>query len=406
MEAELFSTTGIIVLVVLLLSLFISIILSIAEVFAYRIAEGIKDTNSLSKIAEKVFEKPKNVIFIVRTTNISLCIISAISLFYTFKVVIGRDLNFFVSILIVLFVIISFTVIIPTLFSHKNTKPIVNISAPIIMFLGIIFRPIIKFSTKYDINTETPMEQLSKALDINEDDDISEEKDILQGVVRFGHINVLDILVPRINITSVDIEDSFSEVKEIIVKNGYSRVPVYKENIDNIAGILYVKDILREIDADDNFEWQGLIREAYFVPETKKVNSLLKEFQMKKVHLAIVVDEYGGTTGIVTMEDILEEIVGDIQDEYDENQEYYKKLNESVYIFNASTTLNDFTKLMDVNSEEFKNIEGDADTLGGLILEIKGAFPNKNDIVIYKNHKFTVIEIDKRSIKKIKYEKL
>ena len=183
-------------------------------------------------------------------------------------------------------------------------------------------------------------------------------------------------------------------------------MPVYEENLDNIIGILYVKDLLQHLDETDEFKWQTLIRPAYFVPETKKINDLLEEFQVKKVHLAIVVDEYGGTSGIVTMEDIIEEIVGDINDEYDEQEIAYTRDKNGAYVFEASTLLNDFYKITDIDEDTFREVEGDADTLAGLILELKGELPQKNEIITYKEHQFKVLEVDNRRIKKIQYSSL
>ena len=243
------------------------------------------------------------------------------------------------------------------------------------------------------------MDQLSKALELTEDAEINDEKDILEGIVRFSNIAAIDIIRPRINIIALDIEDSFEVVKNVVIEHGYSRLPVYRENLDTIEGILYVKDLLAHLKEPQNFAWQSLIRPAYFVPETKKINDLLEEFQVKKV------DEYGGTSGIVTMEDILEEIVGEINDEYDEKEETYTKLSNNTYIFEACTLLNDFIKIVDADPDSFKDIEGEADTLAGLILEIKGELPGKNDVITYQSHKFTILEVDNRRIKKIKYEK-
>ena len=233
-----------------------------------------------------------------------------------------------------------------------------------------------------------------------------EEKDILEGIVRFGNIDAVDIIRPRINVIAIDGSSSYQQVKEIITEHGYSRMPVYEENLDNITGILYVKDLLQHLDEKEDFHWQTLIRPAYFVPETKKINDLLEEFQTKKVHLAIVVDEYGGTTGIVTMEDIIEEIVGDINDEYDEQEIVYTRDKNGAYIFEASTLLNDFYKITDIEEDSFQEVEGDADTLAGLILEIKGELPHKDEVITYKEHQFKVLEVDNRRIKKIQYKKI
>ena len=254
--------------------------------------------------------------------------------------------------------------------------------------------------------TGLSIDQLSKALELTQDSEINDEKEILEGIVRFSNISAIDIIRPRINVIAIDIKDSFEQVKDIVIEHGYSRLPVYRENLDTIEGVLYVKDLLAHLKEKDNFSWQSLLRPAYFVPETKKINDLLEEFQSKKVHLAIVVDEYGGTSGIVTMEDILEEIVGEINDEYDEKEETYIKIRNNAYIFEASTLLNDFIKIVDADQDSFKDIEGEADTLAGLILEIKGELPKKNDVIVYLEHKFTILEVDNRRIIKIKYEKI
>ena len=250
------------------------------------------------------------------------------------------------------------------------------------------------------------IDQLSKALELTQDTSINEEKDILEGIVRFGNIDAIDIICPRINVIAIDSQSTYRQVKEIISEHGYSRMPVYEENLDNIIGILYVKDLLQHLDETDEFKWQTLIRPAYFVPETKKINDLLEEFQVKKVHLAIVVDEYGGTSGIVTMEDIIEEIVGDINDEYDEQEIAYTRDKNGAYVFEASTLLNDFYKITDIDEDTFREVEGDADTLAGLILELKGELPQKNEIITYKEHQFKVLEVDNRRIKKIQYSSL
>ena len=249
------------------------------------------------------------------------------------------------------------------------------------------------------------MEQLSKALEYTEDEELHEEKGMLEGIVRFSNISAIDIIQPRINIIALDIEDDFETIKNTVIQSGYSRMPVFREDLDSIEGILYVKDLLAYLQESGNFQWQNLIRPAYFVPETKKIDDLLEEFQVKKVHMAIVVDEYGGTSGIVTMEDILEEIVGEINDEYDEKEESFIRLKNNAYIFEGSTLLNDFLKIIDADPDSFKNIEGEADTLAGLILEIKGELPKKSEVVTYKEHKFTILEVDNRRIKKIKYER-
>lgn len=248
------------------------------------------------------------------------------------------------------------------------------------------------------------MDELSKAIELTEEEEIDEEKEILEGIVRFTTITTSDILTPRIDIVALEDDMPYSKVKEVVIDAGYSRMPVYSENLDSIRGILYVKDLLPYLKENDNFKWVQLVRPAYFVPENKKINTLLEEFQEKKVHMAIVVDEYGGTTGIVTMEDILEEIIGEINDEYDEANCDYIKIKNNGYIFKATTLLNDFTKIVGLDDDALEEVSGEAETLAGLILEIKGEMPKQGESVVYGHHKFTVTEANNRRINKIKYE--
>jgi gliding motility-associated protein GldE len=225
---------------------------------------------------------------------------------------------------------------------------------------------------------------------------------MLEGIVRFSNLEVSEIMKARTDVVTVDIETSFSALMAVIIDSGYSRIPVYEETSDHLKGILYVKDLLPHINKKDDFNWQELIREPFFVPETKKINDLLKEFQDKKIHLAIVVDEYGGTEGIVTMEDIMEEVVGEITDETDEDEELYRRIDSHTIIFDGKTLLNDFYKVTELDDELFDNVKGDAETIAGLILELKGGFPLVNDLVHCLGVDFTVLMMDKRRIKEVK----
>ena len=323
-------------------------------------------------------------------------------------------LGFVIQVIVVTFVILLVGEIIPKLYANRSHLNMVIFMAGPLTFLSHVFRPLSTLligSTsiirkRMDKKDGISIDQLSKALELTQDTSINEEKDILEGIVRFGNIDAIDIICPRINVIAIDSQSTYRQVKEIISEHGYSRMPVYEENLDNIIGILYVKDLLQHLDETDEFKWQTLIRPAYFVPETKKINDLLEEFQVKKVHLAIVVDEYGGTSGIVSMEDIIEEIVGDINDEYDEQEIAYTRDKNGAYVFEASTLLNDFYKITDIDEDTFREVEGDADTLAGLILELKGELPQKNEIITYKEHQFKVLEVDNRRIKKIQYSSL
>ncbi len=344
--------------------------------------------------------------------NVGIVIISSYLVSVVFNFSAYPLLGFIVQVILVTFIILLVGEIMPKLYANRSRLKVAIFMAGPLTLLTYVFRPLSTLlitstsviSKRIAKKDSISIDQLSKALELTEDAEINSEKEILEGIVRFSNISAIDIIQPRINITAIDIEDHFRQVKEIVIQSGYSRLPVFRENLDNIEGILYVKDLLAHLHEPEDFRWQALLRPAYFVPGTKKISDLLEEFQIKKVHMAIVVDEYGGTSGIVTMEDVLEEIVGDINDEYDEKEECFIRLKNNAYIFEASTLLNDFLKIIDADSDAFKDIEGEADTLAGLILEIKGEMPHRSETITYREHKFTVLEVDNRRIKKIKYE--
>ena len=245
------------------------------------------------------------------------------------------------------------------------------------------------------------VDELSQALQLTTDA-IDKEKEILEGIVRFGNVTVANIMTSRLDMITIDIRTPFDEVLKTIVEWSYSRIPIIDKSDDNIRGILFIKDLIPHLNKNNTFKWQTLIRPAYFVPETKMIDDLLQEFQTNKVHMAVVVDEFGGTSGIVTLEDILEEGVGDISDESDEEEQLYTKIDEKTYIFEAKILLNDFAKATGIALSEFDEIAEEADTLAGLLLEIKGEIPVKNEQLFYKNYTFEVLAADNRRIKKIK----
>ncbi len=415
-----FDIIDIILIIVLLLLLLFSASASASEVAYFSLSPSELDKfkkNGYNKILG-LLKKPDLLLSTILITNnfvnVGIVIISSylVNSFFNFSAY--PILGFVIQVIVITFIILLIGEIIPKLYANRSQSNVAILMAGPLTFANYIFRPLslllIKSTTiiskRIAKKNGLSIDQLSKALKLTEDAEIDNEKDILEGIVRFSNIHAIDIIQPRINIIALDIKDNFNIVKESVIRHGYSRQPVYRENLDNIEGILYVKDLLAHLNESANFKWQTLIRPAYFIPETKKINDLLEEFQLKKVHMAIVVDEYGGTSGIVTMEDILEEIVGEINDEYDEKEETYILLKNDTYIFEACTLLNDFLKIVDADQDSFKDIEGEADTLAGLILEIKGELPNKNDIVTYHEHKFTVLEVDNRRIKKLKYEKI
>jgi gliding motility-associated protein GldE len=246
------------------------------------------------------------------------------------------------------------------------------------------------------------VDDLEQALELTDKDDIREEKRMLEGIVRFGDETAKEIMTSRQDVVDLDFKASFAEVLRCIVANNYSRIPVYQDNSDNVRGILYIKDLLPHLSKGSSFRWQSLIRPPYFVPETKKIDDLLREFQENKVHIAIVVDEFGGTSGIVTLEDILEEIVGEINDEYDEDEKNYVRVNANTFVFEGKTLLSDFYKILHVDDEIFEEVEGDADTIAGLLLEIKGDFPKLHEKIEYKNFTFEILDMEERRISKVK----
>ena len=231
----------------------------------------------------------------------------------------------------------------------------------------------------------------------------AEENKILEGIIRFGEETAKEIMTSRLDMVDLELHTPFKDVLKCIVENVYSRIPVYSETRDNIKGILYIKDLLPHLSKGDNFRWQSLIRPAYFVPETKMIDELLRDFQANKIHIAIVVDEFGGTSGLVTMEDVIEEIVGEIRDEYDDEEHNYVTLNDHTWIFEAKTQLIDFYKITQVDEDMFDEVAGDADTLAGLLLELKGEFPALHEKVVYGRYTFEVLEMDNRRILKVKF---
>ena len=309
------------------------------------------------------------------------------------------------------FLLLLFGEIIPKVYSRQNSLSFARRSVGLILVLRKVFWHLSSILIKSGIlagkviqkqNHVLSVDDLEQALELTDKEDIKEEQQILQGIIRFGDETAKEVMTSRQDVVSLEIRSSFSDVLKCIVENNYSRIPVYQDNQDNIRGILYIKDLLPHLNKPATFRWQSLIRPPYFVPETKKIDDLLREFQENKVHIAIVVDEFGGTSGIVTLEDILEEIVGEINDEFDEEEKYYSKLNYNTYIFEGKTLLTDFCKILNVDDEEFEEVGGDADSLAGLLLELKGDFPSIHEKLDYKNYTFEIMEIEERRISRVK----
>ena len=274
-------------------------------------------------------------------------------------------------------------------------------TALLVLILGFVATLIIN-KTALRKKNGLSVDELSKALKITSTK-IPEEKEMLAEIIKFHNKTASEIMTSRLDVEDIEIKTPFRQVISFIIESGYSRIPIYSETEDDIKGILYIKDLLPYIDKPDTFRWQSLIRPAYFVPETKKINDLLEEFRKSKIHMAIVVDEFGGTSGIVTMEDILEEIVGEISDEYDEDEKPFIRLSDGSLIFEAKIQLNDFFRVTDTSPSEFKDLTDDVETLAGLLLEIKGDFPKRREIIDYNSYRFQILEADNRRIQKVKF---
>ncbi len=411
---------------VLLLLLVCSALISGAEVAFFglspteiREAKSAEDS-SLSRVF-KLLQNPKRLLATILVANNTINI-GAVLLFDAIGAVIFSDLDykifgfidlrFVVEVGIVTFLILLFGEILPKIYASRNSLSFSKKMARPIYVLDILFAPLSrpmqavtsfihsKFGNK---KTNLSIDQLSQALELtSEEDTTAEEQKILQGIVSFGNTDTKQVMCPRIDIFALGTEMPFSDVVTEIIKNGYSRIPIYEDNIDTVAGVLYVKDLLPHIDKK-SFNWPKLIRPPYFVPENKKLDDLLKEFQEQKNHLAIVVDEYGGTSGLVTLEDIIEEIVGDITDEFDDEDLVYSKLNEKQFVFEGKTALRDFYKVIDLEDDSlFEDQKGEAESIAGFVLEISGSFPKKGDRISFENYMFDIEALDRKRIKQVK----
>lgn len=319
-------------------------------------------------------------------------------------------LKFSIEVICVTFLILLFGEVLPKVYASRNTMKFAKVFAHSIAFLDKLLSPIsfpMGLLTAY-LHTKLgkqksnfSVDQLSQALEMTDSENTSsEEQKILEGIVTFGNTDTKQVMSPRMDIFAIEIEEPFQVIYSKILEKGYSRIPVYRDNIDQIEGVLFVKDLLRHIDKKE-FDWKTLIREPFFVPENKKLDNLLKDFQSMKSHLAIVVDEYGGTSGLVSLEDIIEEIVGDISDEFDGDNLNFSKIDDKNYLFEGKINLRDFYRIIDVNEELFEIQKGEAETLAGFVLEILGNFPKKNQKILFENCLFTVESVDNKRIKQI-----
>ena len=309
------------------------------------------------------------------------------------------------------FLLLLFGEIMPKVYARQNSLSYCRFSAGTLMFLRKLFWPLGSVLMGSGtlagkiVHKEAHMlsvDDLEQALELTDKEDIKVEQSMLQGIIRFGDETAKEIMTPRQDMVDLSMKDDFNTVINCIVENNYSRIPVYQGTTDNIRGVLYIKDLLPHLGKTASFRWQSLIRPPYFVPETKKIDDLLREFQENKIHIAIVVDEFGGTSGLVTLEDILEEILGEIHDEFDDEERNYTRLNNHTYIFEGKTLLSDFCRILNIDDDDFAEVEGDADSLAGLLLELKGDFPKVGEKITYGNYSFEIMAIEERRISKVK----
>lgn len=410
-------------LIVLTLTLtFINSIISGAEIAFFSLnqeeTEGINtDADPASVRVSHLLQNPERLLSAIVISYNALNITIVTLLFYLLNLIpyfSGSNNKIILEFLFIIAFILLFVEIIPKTYASQRSLAFARSHSRFIQILNKLMNPFSSFLVRtihifsksvirkrYEIS----MDDLSKALEITSGEITQEqEKDMLEGIIRFKDKTVEDILVSRSDMVAIDINTSFRDVIHFIVEAGFSRIPVFEENPDNIRGILYVKDLLPHLIKTENFRWQSLIRPAYFVPGTKRIDDLLEEFRANKNHMAIVVDEYGGTTGIVTMEDILEEIVGDISDEYDEEAKpFYTIAQDGSYIFEGKTSLEDFIEVTGVPEKDFEKLLEDADTIAGLMLELKGDFPKRKELVEYKKYGFQAEEMSKRRIMKVRF---
>jgi len=412
------TSTTVVGLIVLLILLIISALISGSEVAYFsltpqKIEQLENDKTRKAQLVIKLINKAEKllatILIVNNLVNIGIVILSTFIIDYIVHFNNMPIIKFVVEIVIITFVILLFGEIIPKVYASRFPVGFASFMARALNFCTKLFYPIsflmltISDVIKKKIHKkkqQVSIDELSQALDLTKDETIQEDK-ILKGIINFGTIGASEIMKPRMDIISIDITFDFTKVFQIINNSGYSRIPVFSESIDNIKGILYIKDLLPHLKKNKTFHWQSLIRPPFFIPESKKIDDLLKEFQTKKIHMAIVVDEYGGASGIITMEDILEEIVGEINDEFDNIEKNHKQLSENKFLFEGKTTIIDFCKKFEIGDNFFDKIKGEADSLAGMILEIKGDLPDKKECFVYKNFSFNINDVDDRRIKQI-----
>jgi gliding motility-associated protein GldE len=420
---KVFSAGIIVALLIIFILLFFSAMISASEIAYFsmspphlskiRSSRNKKDTMILHLLGQ-----PKYLLATILITNnfinLGVIVLSTYITTELFDLIVYPVLTFITQVVIVTIIILLFGEVMPKIYATQYPLKVANLMAGPLHIMVILLYPlsnllvrstsiIDKRMTKrgHDISRD----DLSEAINITSNKATpEEEKRILKSIVRFGDMQVSEVMKPRMDIIAVDAKTTFSDLLQIIIQSGYSRIPVYEDAIDNILGILYVKDLIPHLDKQAQFQWLSLLRPAFFIPENKQIDTLLQEFRDKKIHMAVVVDEYGGTSGLVTLEDVIEEIVGEISDEFDAESDIinYSKLDDHNYIFEGKTSINDFCKILDINDEIFDEVKGESDTLAGLILELMGKIPEKSDNILFRNFVFRIESADRRRINKIR----
>ncbi|MBA4321305.1 MAG: hemolysin [Odoribacter sp.] len=407
---------GIVVLIILLI---VSALMSGSEVAYFSLSPA--DLNKLktsktkrSQAVLKLYNMPEKLLSTILVgnnfVNIAIVILAAFISSRAFDFSSTPVLGFIIEVVSITFLILFFGEIMPKVYATKNIVPVALVMSLPLLALEKIFKPVTSvliFSSSFVKRRTIPghhnlsMDDLSDALELTAEDFHEDEK-ILKGIVKFGNINVSAIMCPRVDVTAFDIKSGFCRIIPQIMESGFSRIPVYSGSFDNVKGVLYAKDVLPYTNNPDSFKWQALMRPPYFVPETKKINDLLKEFQMKKIHMAVVIDEYGGTSGIVTLEDVLEEIVGEFGDDSDDDQVMFRIVDENTYIFDGKVSLNDFYRIYKIGGDPFEDVRGESETLAGLILELTGEIPQNGHEIKESGFTFRIESADKRRIREIR----
>ncbi len=367
------------------------------------------------KISHLIGQPRKLLATILILNNLINIFIVTISTYATWQIVEGNATGSTIALLTISItaMIIFFGEILPKVFATQNNLNFARKTAGFIDLFNTILTPLswLLLHTGRGLESKIQkrgynlsVEEINQALEITSDDQVTEDqKDILKGVVNFGTLTVKQVMKARLNITAIDMETDFHELMNQINKTGYSRIPVFDETLDKIEGILYTKDLLPHIENEDDFDWRGLLRPPFFVPESKKIDDLLKDFQEKRVHMALIVDEYGGTEGLITLEDVIEEIVGEINDEFDDDDDdQHTKIDNQTYIFEGRTSLTDFCKITGMDAQDFENIKGESESLGGLILEINAKLPHAGEKINFEKYEFTIVAVDQKRIKRVR----